>query len=186
MADLAGAAFGVAAVDRHLGPIPAGGTVLLRAEPSVESLPFVLQCATYHLAKGTPVVFVLTSRPPSRLREAMEEMAGPVDPRRLFVVDAYSALMGAHENPAYPVADPNNLLSIVGAIDKAAHEHPGSLLLIDSLSTFLDRTDTERFLAFLPRLSASAKHFRFTAALFTSWGYSADVDEGLTGFAAAH
>jgi len=64
--------FGVPALDRSLGEIPAGGLVLLRHDPMVEAAPFALQAAASHLRLGVEVVYVVTNRSPSRTLEALE------------------------------------------------------------------------------------------------------------------
>lgn len=177
-----GIPFGVPPVDRHIGAIPPGGTVLLRSDPTVEALPFLMQAAAQHLRDGREVVFVVTARPPSRIAQAIEELEGPIDRRRLLAVDAHSAMMGTSEGAPYHVATPSELMSIVAAIDRAGREHRDAVLLVDSLNVWLDRTDAGRFLSAVPRLLDAAKRFRLTAALFTAWGYPREIEDALSAF----
>ena len=173
--------FGVPALDRVLGDIPSGGLVLVRHDPTVEAAPFALQAAATHLAAGQPVVYLVTNRSPTRTLEALEEIAAHPDRRGLHVIDAHSALLGAADVAAYPLRDPTDLAQVVAAVEKASRDHPGAILLVESLSGLLDHSDERRFLATLPRLLAAARRFAFCAALWTAWPYSEDVEKGVSG-----
>jgi small GTP-binding protein len=173
--------FGVPALDRSLGEIPAGSLLLLRHDPTVDAAPFSLQAASSHLALGVEVVYVVANRSPSRTLEALRELDSHLDASLLHFVDAYSSLMGAADIAAYAVKDPSDLRQIGAVLEKAAKEHPGAILLVDSLSGMLDHSDEARFLAALPALQAAARRFRFAAVLWTAWPYSEDVEKALSG-----
>jgi uncharacterized protein len=175
----------VPALDRGIGTIPAGASVLLRHDPTVEALPFLLQASAHHIAAGHDVVFLVTGRRPSRLLRAMDDLAGPVDPRRLFVVDAHSVLVGEKEPVAYPVPHPADAGAIVAALERAIKEHPNAVVLVESLSALIDRTDAATFRALLPRILAGAKKSVFLGALFTTWPYDAETLAALDRFDAA-
>ena len=170
------------ALDRGLGAVPSGGSILIRHDPTVEALPFLMQSAAEHIAAGREVVFVVTGRKPSRLKQAMDDLAGPVDHRRLFVVDAHSALMGDREPTAYPVPHPAGAEAIVAAVEKAVKEHPGCVVMVESLSTLIDRSSHATFRELLPRLLAAARKSTFLAAIFTSWPYEQETVEALGRF----
>src|SRR5690349_7242552 len=102
---MAAGRFGVPALDRSLGDIPAGGLVLLRHDPTVDAAPFALQAAASHLRQGDEVVLVASNRSPGRTLEMLDEIDAHPDKGRLHVVDAHSALMGAAEPCDYPVRD---------------------------------------------------------------------------------
>jgi uncharacterized protein len=178
--DLAGR-FGVPALDRTLGDIPPGSLVLIRHDPMVEASPFVLQSAASHLRAGRDVVYLVTNRSPSRTMEALEDLDAHPDRRHLHVVDAHSALMGSADIAAYTVKDPTDLLEVVARLEHAARDHPGAVLVLDSLSGLLDHADEGRFLAVLPRLLAAARRFAFCAAVWTAWPYSEDVEKAIAG-----
>lgn len=180
-------AFGVPALDRGLGAIAAGGSVVLRHEPEVEALPFLLQAAAHHTGIGHDVIFVLTGRKPSRLLHAMETLAGPCDPGHLYVVDAHSALVGEREPCAYPVAHPVEPSAIVKTLERATSEHPGAVILLESFSALIDRGSPEEYIRLLPRILACARRSAFLAGLFTSWSYEEDLLKTLERFdAMAH
>lgn len=174
--------FGVPALDRSLGDIPDGGLVLLRHDPTVDAVPFVLQSAASHLREGADVVMLVTNRSPSRSLEGLEEVEAHVDRRRLHIIDAHSALMGMADVAAYPVKDPSDLMQVVARVEQAALAHPRSVLLVDSLSGLLDHADEARFLATLPRLAAAFRRFAFCTAVWTGWPYSQDIESALSGF----
>lgn len=159
--------------------------MLVRHDPTVEALPFLLQAATQHAAAGQDVIFVVTGRRPSRLVRAMDDLAGPVDPRHLFIVDGHSVLVGEKEPAAYPVAHPADPNALVKALEKAVAEHPGSIVLMESLSALLDRADPATFRAILPRVLACSKKSMFLAAVFTAWPYDAETLAALEGFDAS-
>lgn len=173
------------ALDRGLGTIPAGASLLVRHDPTVEALPFLLQGAAHHATAGRDVIFLVTGRRPSRLVRAMDDLAGPVDPRRLFVIDAHSVLVGEKEPAAYPVGHPADADAIVSALERAAQAHPKAVILLESLSALIDRSDAATFRALLPRILAAARKSTFLAALFTTWPYDAETMAALDGFDAA-
>lgn len=174
--------FGVPALDRSLGDIPPGGSVLLRHDPTVDPAPFALQSAASHLGQGVEVVYLVSNRSPSRTMEALEEVDAHPDRRLLHFVDAHSALMGSADVASYAVKDPADLTQVLARLDQAARDHPQAILLIDSLSGLLDHADEKPFLAILPRLQAVARRFRFMAAVWTAWPYSEDVEKALATF----
>lgn len=159
--------------------------MLLRHDPSVEALPFLLQAAAQHIAAGQDVVFVVTGRKPSRLVRAMDDLAGPVDARRLHVVDAHSALIGEREPASYPVPHPADPPAIVAAIERAVQEHPGAVLLVESVSSLIDRADAPSFAGLVPRLLAAGRRSAFLAGLFTAWPYDAEALLALEAFDAS-
>lgn len=170
------------ALDRGLGAIPRGGSLLLRHDPAVEVLPFLLQAAAHHIQEGRNVLFVVTGRRPSRLTRALQDQAGPVDLRFLHVIDAHTALLGEQEPVAYPVAQPTDLEQVAKAISRAVNEHPDGVLLVESLSSLLDHSGSPAFQAFVPRLLAAAQRCSLVAAVFTSWPYDPDVATALQSF----
>jgi small GTP-binding protein len=174
--------FGVPAVDRALGDIPRGGLVLLRHDPTLDASPFTLQAAASALAGGGEVVYLVTNRGPARTREALAELSQGAPAKGLHFVDAHSSLLGAGSDGAYPVADPTDLRQVAARLEQAARDHPGAVLLADSLSGLLDHSDEARFLEALPRLEAALRGFRFAAVVWTAWPYPAEVEGALARF----
>ena len=154
----------------------------MRHDPTVEALPFLLQASAHHVAAGHDVVFLVTGRRPSRLVRAMDDLAGPIDARRLHIVDAHSVLVGEKEPAAYPVPLPADADAVVSALERACAEHPKAIVLVESLSALIDRSDPETFRKILPRVLAAARKATFLAALFTAWPYDAETLAALERF----
>jgi uncharacterized protein len=174
--------FGVPALDRAVGPIPAGATVLLRADPGIEGNAFLFQAAVNHLQAGRSVVVVATGISPASFTKGIHDFGGSAAKGKLVFVDAHSALLGSKADVEFPVPHPEGLAAVVTVLEEASKTHPKAVLLFESLNLLLDRSDAQEFIQELPRLLALAPSFQFTAALFTSWGYSADVDTALQAF----
>lgn len=176
--------FGVPAVDRGLGPVPKGASILLRHDPAVDALPFLLQAAAHHSGAGRDVVFVVTSHRPSSILRGISDVDGPSDGERVFVVDGYSPLMGEREDVSY-VPHPPTPSTLVSSMEQAVGEHPGCVLLIESLSSFIDRSDPGTFQALLPRVLNLAPATFLLAAIFTAWPYGTDTTKSLQRFNAS-
>lgn len=170
------------ALDRGLGAIPQGGKLLLRHDPAVEVLPFLLQAAAHHVREGRHVIVLVTARRPSRFIKAMEDLAGPVDGNRLHIVDAHSALLGEKEPVAYPVSRPTDLPLLASVLEQAVRQHEGAVVLIESLGSLLDHAGLEAFQAFLPRVLALAPRTCLLAAVFTAYPYDDDLNRVLSPF----
>lgn len=170
------------ALDRGLGAIPPGGKLLLLHDPAVEVLPFLLQAAAHHLQEGRHVIVLVTGRRPSRFIKAMEDLSGPVDHKRLHIVDAHSALLGEKEPVAYPVSRPADLPLLASVLEQAVRQHEGAVLLVESLSSLLDHAGPEAFQAFLPRLTSLAPLTSLVAAVFTTYPYDGDMNLALAPF----
>ncbi|HET6398590.1 MAG TPA: GTP-binding protein [Candidatus Thermoplasmatota archaeon] len=172
--------FGVPPLDGPLGGIPPGGTLLLRHDPAVDGVPFLLQAAGSHLRAGGRVVYLTTNRPPSRVRFLLREQGEPDE--AVVFLDAYSGLIGSGEEGGYRVKDPQNLVEVAALVDQVAAKEPDAILLVDSLSGLVDHSSSERFLAAFPRLLAAFRKYRFAAALHTEWPYGTDIDAVLGDF----
>lgn len=176
--------FGVPILDGPLGPLPDGATVLLRADPAVEALPFLLQSANERLRHKAPVVILTAHRPPSRVRALLDELDPEPSRENLHFIDAFSALLGSREDVDFPVAMPSDLHAVTGAIEAAAHAHRGAVLYVDSLSGLMDHANLPAFLDVRPRLMSALKKFRWSVSLVTDWPYGDDVERALGAFEA--
>lgn len=172
--------FGVPQLDRLLGPLPATATVALLNDPGVEAEPFLYQSAYHHLSRGRAVVYAVFNRPPSSVRRAMREFGFDPDAplakgANLVFLDAFSPLMGSSEGAPYVLKNAKDVDALSSLLEKAAEEHPGAVLHLDTLSTVVDTASFDAFRAALPRLVAAMKRFRFSTALFTKWPYEGDL-----------
>jgi small GTP-binding protein len=175
---------GVTQLERLLEPIPDGSAIVLLADPGLEAEPFLYQSAHAALKEGRDVVYVVTNRSPESALSAMSEYGFSPDGARgrLHVMDAFSALMGAATSSAYNVAKPQEAAEIVRALRRAAGEHPGALLVFDSLSTVVDNATPERFLESATALHEAMRAFSASVSVFTKWPYSLAVMDELSRF----
>lgn len=137
--------FGVPALDERLGPVAEGGSVLLEGPPEVEGLPWLLHAAASHMAAGRPVVFVAVVRAPARIQAALAAQGLAADPAALHFVDAHSALLGDMADGAIHVRHPDQVRSLLVALEEAAVAHPGAILLIEALDALVARIGPLRF-----------------------------------------
>jgi len=176
---------GVEQLDRLFDSIPTHSSLVYVNDPGVEADPFVHQCAARHLAEGGTVVYATTHRAPADiitdLGRSGEDVTDGIA-KRLHFVDAFSALMGGHEGAPYHVDDPNDVEQLVDGIERAGHDHGGAMLIIDSLSSLLDRAEANAVRRVAPRLVAAMKAFGMTNAVFTQWPYTDTLDDVLSRF----
>lgn len=169
-------AFGIPQLDRSLGSIPEHARVLLLNDPAVDATPFLRQCAAAHASRDRPVVYVVTSRAPSQVLTALADDGYGSAAAGISFIDAYTPLLGMDSDAAYRIADPANLEEVAAAIERAAREHAGAVLLIDHLSGLLDAAGSAPFQASLPVLLQAMARYHLCAAAFTFWPYGAAVD----------
>lgn len=174
---MAAAVLGIPQLDRVLPAPPEGARVALLNDPGIEGEAFLYHAAASHLAAGDDIVYCLTNRSPTMLRAAMEDLGFAVkgQPGKLLVLDAFSALMGAHDEAAWHVPDPSDPAQLVRALEHAATERPGAVLMFDSVSQLVDRSPPGAFARALPGLHAAMGRFRLSLSLFTRWPYD-DLD----------
>jgi small GTP-binding protein len=174
---------GVPQLERLVGPVPEHAALLFLNDPGIEAEPFLYQAAHHHLAAGGSVVYAITNRSPSTVLAGMDGFGLDVHEARgrLHFLDAYSGLMGAASQAEYLVHQPHDPARVVEALERAAREHPDALLVVDSLSSFLDQGQ-ERAIALFPRVLDAMRRFRMSEALFTRWPYPPEVQDLLGRF----
>lgn len=175
---------GILPLDRLLPPAPKGTSLLLVNEPGVEAEPFLYQMADTHTSQGREVVYVTTTRAPSSVLEAMGAHGYTLEPDEapIVFVDVFSPLLGAEGQGDYTVQDPSNLKQVFEAVERAAREHPGSILLIDSLSGLADNASPDALVDALPLLEEALHTFELSACLFTDWPYGVSMTQVGAGF----
>ncbi len=162
------ALFGVPRLDEVLMEDRQASSILLVSEPAVEAEPFLYQAARLRLQEGGEVVYVVTDRSPSRVRDALEGQ-GLRGVSNLFFVDAFSALLGIHDGNAPVLADPMDVQGLVRMIREAARNHPSAMLIFDSLSGLAMRADAA-FSSEVQHLRAAMDEFPCAVGLYTKWG----------------
>lgn len=164
---------GIVQLDRLLAGMPEHTSLALINDPGVEAEPFLYQIAHHHLQQGRTVVYAVFGRPPSSVLRGLEEF-GFADPRhraKLEFLDAYSPLLGASENAAFVLEEPNSPARLVDLLAKIAKQRPKAVLILDALTTLIDHAPENSLEPALPQLRATLKAFGFSVALMTRWPY---------------
>lgn len=177
---------GVPQLERLVSPFPSHSALLFLNDPGVEAEPFLYHAAHARLAQGGEVVYAVTNRSPGSVTTAMSAYGLDTLEHRekLHFVDAYSGLMGGATPGAVNVQNPDPE-TFATAIEKLAREKPHAWLIVDSLSSLIDQSSEERFLAAFPRLFGAMQKFDLCEALFTRWPYGPQMEEVLARFDAA-
>ena len=161
---------GVPQLEKLVGSLPDHTTVAFANDPGIEAEAFLYHAAHHHLTSGGTVVYVVTTRAPSAVVQAMGALGFDVSAHgaRLVFADAFSPSMGLPTPARHTAASPEELAD---RLDALAHEHPDAWLLVDSLSGLIDQTSEERIARLFPRFQAAMKRFALTEAVFTRWPY---------------
>lgn len=177
-------ALGVPQLDRLLEPMPEGATVVFVSDPGIEAEPFLYQVAHGALAAGHDVVYLVTSRPPGAVARGMQDFGFALElgSARVHFLDAHSALMGLGSQGPLAVERPDDPRDVARALERAAAEYPGAVLIMDSLSGVLDNDRAGSAVEATPQILRAMRRFSLTAALFTQWGYPPSVAPLVDGF----
>lgn len=174
------ALFGVEPLDRLLGEVPEGASLLLVAEPDVDGPAMLLQAAGHALREGRDAVYVVTTRSPDSTRAALRGLGFDGDSDRLLFVDAYSGMMAQPGDN--PVRDRSNLSEVATRLAQVSRDHADALVCFDSLSALVDQTSFSEFEVALPAIEDALRRFRMSLCLFTSWPYDQAHDRWTDGF----
>lgn len=158
--------FGVPPVDALLGRPAKGGTVLVRNDPRLDARPFLIQAAGNALGNGQTVLYVVTSRSPTRVRQALEAAGFKAHPERLVFLDAHSGTFDLGEEATYRLRDPSNTDGFMATLQRAASDHPEALMVFDSLNGLAEGAALD---GALPMYLQSARTFRRSIAAMTRW-----------------
>lgn len=153
--------FGFPALDRHIQePI-----LLIHNEPGVDPSPFLRQAAAQF---DGPVIVVSTHLGPTRIRAQYGDS--------VYIVDAVSDLLGRKsKHPRdFHVNDAANVAAILAKADAAAHQLPGALLIVDSLSGMAMRDHPDKFQAHGGRILQLLDHVKAAICIHTDWHDGSD------------
>jgi KaiC/GvpD/RAD55 family RecA-like ATPase len=145
--------------DLLLGGVPFGSNLTIYGPPFIGKEVVVNAFMAEGLKKGVPVIWVITDKMPSDIREEMKYILPSYEEYEKMglvrYVDAYSKSMGAESEDANTVFinDPTDHEAILKAVDEVAKEfkakYPYYRLAFRSISTliaYLDPTVTFKFL----------------------------------------
>lgn len=154
------------ALDRHLTE----DILLLHNEPGIDPFPFLKQAADSY---DGPVIVLSTQLGPARIRSEYGN--------DIWIVDAVSDLLGrksTHEKD-FHVKDAANIAAIIAKADAAAHQVPGALLIIDSLSGMAMRDQPDHFQAHGGRILQLLDRVDAAICVHTDWHDGSDGIRGL-------
>lgn len=141
---------GIPKLDGYLGAgIPKGKSLVYMNHPGVEGDVFGMQTLYHNLEKGNTCVYITSSSNPALMKDQFREFGWSIDKYgdRLWIIDAYSSLVGDLSQEKYVVNDPENINSLTEMVEKAVKEVPkGSVILYGSLSTIMDLCGEEETL----------------------------------------
>jgi uncharacterized protein len=132
---------GIPKLDDFLGGgIPKGKSLVYYSQPGVEGEIFGLQTVYGTLKKGGTCVFVVSSTMPDIIKEQFKEFGWDMNSYKdkLFFVDSYNPLIGAHSDEKYVVSNPDDIEYFNKTITDIIEELPPSTIVFGSLSTIMD------------------------------------------------
>lgn len=176
---------GIPKLDDYLGGgIPKGKSMVYYTHPGVEGDIFAIQTLYHNLKRGMKGVLVTTS-PPSVVRAQFREFGWDLEryKENLFVVDGYSALVGASSEEAYQVENPEQISSVDEAVNTALKEVGNKAIIVfDSLSTIMDMAGEASTLEYVERWNKYGLLYDHVMIYdFTAWPYSENTLERIKG-----
>ena len=117
---------GITKLDDYLmGGIPDGKSLVYYIHPGVEGNVFGMQTLYHNLAEGKKCVFVASSSDPSMIKGMFKDFGWDLGNYKdnLFIVDAYSGLIGATSNEKYVVEDPESIDSLNSHVRVTVNHH---------------------------------------------------------------
>lgn len=169
---------GVDALDRFVEPAPVGSRIVLDHDPGIEADLFAHEVASQHADEEREVVYVVTDRPISAVRERMEAFDLEPDAERVRYVAAH----GDPEDGVAVEVDPEDPEAVVDTIESLSGDD--RVLILDRLSTLRDRAGADAFETVWPRFVEAMEGYALTFALFTRWPYEEEIETWLDAFEA--
>ncbi|MFQ6127318.1 MAG: ATPase domain-containing protein [Thermoplasmata archaeon] len=177
--------------DLLLGGVPFGSNILIYGPPFVGKEVVVNAFMAEGLKKGIPIVWVITEKMPSDIREEMGfVISGYEEYEKLGLVkyvDSYSRSMGEVEEDPYTVYldDPTDYKAILNAVDKVAKEflknHKYYRLTFRSVSTLIAYLDPTSIFKFLQAFAGRRKRHRAVALYMIEKGMHTDQEIQMIG-----
>lgn len=132
---------GILKLDELLdGGIPKGKSLVYCIQPGVEGEVFGLQTAYNTLKGGRTCVFVLSTNIPEITESQFKDFGWDINlyKNSLFIVDAYTPLIGKRSKEKYVVSNPDRIEDYSKTIIGLLKELPPSTIVFGSLSTIMD------------------------------------------------
>ncbi|VVB94609.1 KaiC [uncultured archaeon] len=170
---------GISKLDELLdGGVPKGKSLAYYIHPGAEGEVFGLQTAYNTLKCGRICVFVLSTSIPKIIESRFKDFGWDIDlyKNSLFIVDAYTPLIGKSSQEKYVVSNPDRIEDYTKTIIELLKEFPPSTIVFGSLSTIIDLCGERETIE-------SVRIWNKTATLydhiliynFTAWPYSLET-----------
>lgn len=158
--------------------IQKGKSIIFYSQPGVECEMFWPEIAYNTLNRGGNCILVTMSASPATMKSKFKESGLNIElfKDRLFIVDAYSQLIGVPSGEKYVVPDPENIYILSKELMRSLKESPPSTVIIGSLSTIMDMCgeketiEAVRFWNMMAKLCGHVLVYNFTA-----WHYSNEI-----------
>lgn len=164
---------GIRILDDKLGEIPKNSALLLSASPGVYPTPFGLSILATSLKSKIPGVYLVNNKPIQVLRKEARSLGLNITryerTGKLNFVDAFSTYMGMPAEEKFIVANPFSGKELALAIRQAGKKIKNPLVVIDSLSSYLDMGGKPDEIL---NAVGSIKKSSTLLALFSAWEYS--------------
>ncbi len=174
---------GVEPLDALLGDVPQGAKLLVACPPDVDGRSMLLQATRAALRSNTEVVYMVTDRPPSAIRRALETL-GQSNLTNLHFIDAYSGKLASPDD--FGVDNPRDTAEIIGALSHASEQHKDALLCIESVSSIISRAGPD-LEGNATEFAARLGQYHATLGLYVEWAalpMQASVIRGFDGLMA--
>ncbi|MCZ7400934.1 MAG: GTP-binding protein [Candidatus Methanoperedens sp.] len=167
---------GIPKLDEFLGGgIPKGKSLVYYSQPGVEGEIFGLQTVYGTLKKGGTCVFVVSSTMPEIIKDQIKEFGWDMNSYKdkLFFVDSYNPLIGAHSDEKYVVSNPDNIEYFNKTITDIIKKLPPSTIVFGSLSTIMDLCGEKETIEAVRNWNKLAMVYDHVLVYnFTAWPYS--------------
>jgi hypothetical protein len=164
------------------GGIEPTKSLLFYSQPGIDSSFFAQQLLFYRLQEGDHGLYLVNNKIPALVKKKLEEFDWNLEryeKKGAFAFfDCYSGFIGAVSEERF--SSNFNLKNIEKNLYQALKKlsNKNIILVIDSLSTFLDLCKPEDLLLFIQEFLKKSKSLKVTPVfLFTEWPYSADLKE---------
>ena len=168
------------------GGIESSKSVLFYSQPGIDEASFAQQFLFYRLQKGDHVLYLINNKIPSLIKKKCDGFDWNLEKYKkngLFAFfDCYSGFIGGVSEEKF--SSPFDLKEIKKGLFEALDKMKNNniLLIIDSLSTFVDLCDKKELMSCMKECLERMKKINVTPVfLFTEWPYGKEMKNAVMG-----
>lgn len=181
---MSAAPLGIRVIDRLVAPPQTGVSWAIAHQPGLDARPFLHEAVRTRLRNGGSALYIALDRHPRAVAAGLQRFGLDIDAARLAgleFVDGYSRGAGAPTNERLRIDGPADSARLARIIERTCD--PGTLVVIESISSMLDRADDFTQVAIdLRRILRATEGAYATLAQFTRWPYPIPAHALLEGF----